>query len=95
MPQTKHQDLLAAVHESPDLRAIVRRLAALDPARRDQFVALVRADAGLNLETRMWLLRVARNEPFLAAARERLVGDPERARTPLDSPLAGAISSVG
>lgn len=77
------------------MRAIVARLARLEPARRDEFVALVRADSGLNLETRMWLLRVARNDPFLESARKHLAGDPEAAQTSLHSSLAGAISSVG
>ena len=91
MPQTPHQDLLDALDESPELRSVVARVATLDSERREAFVRLLRSDTGLNLETRLWVLRIARNEPFLASARARFGAD----RSSLHSPFAGAISSVG
>ena len=91
MPETSHEELLAALDESPDLRQLVRRVASLDPERREDFVRLVRSDGRLNLETRQWILRIARSEPFLETARLRFDAD----GASLHSPLAGAISSVG
>jgi hypothetical protein len=91
VPPVSHDDLLAALDESPDLQTLVGRIAALSDASREEFVARVRDDAGLNLDTRLWVLRIARNEPFLESARRRFGLDPAS----LDSPLAGAISSVG
>ncbi len=91
MPHTPHEELLAALDESPDLRELVRRVAALGPEGREEFVRLVRSDTALNLETRLWVLRIARNEPLLELARGRFGAD----AASLHSPLAGAISSVG
>ena len=91
MPQTSHHQLLDALEASPDLRALTHRIARLPAEPRDDFVRLVRADTKLNLETRLWVLRIARNEPFLDAARSRFGAE----RASLHSPLAGAISSVG
>jgi hypothetical protein len=91
-----HIDLLHAIDEEPELRAIVRRLARVHRAGRlADFLELVRSDPGLNLETRKWLLRVARNEPFLAAVDAYYAGQPAARGTQLQSALAGAISSVG
>jgi hypothetical protein len=91
VPPVSHDDLLAALDESPDLQTLVGRIAALSAAGRQDFVARVREDDELNLETRLWVLRIARNEPFLDRARRHF----GRHRASLDSPLAGAISSVG
>ena len=91
-----HIHLLHAIDEEPELRAIVRRLARLRRAGRlSQFLGLVRSDPALNPETRRWILRVARNEPFLAAAEAYYAAEPAARRAPLQSALAGAISSVG
>ena len=91
MHETSHEELLAALDESPDISQLARRVAALEPERRQDFVGLVRSHARRNLETRLWILRIARNEPFLETVRLRFDAD----GASLHSPLAGAISSVG
>jgi hypothetical protein len=91
VPPVSHQDLLDALDDSPDLRSVVGRIASLSGPARGDFVARVREDEELNLETRLWVLRIARNEPFLESARRRFGLDPAS----VHSALAGAISSVG
>ena len=91
-PQPHHVELLRAIDAEPELRTIVRRIAELSQAGRlDAFCELVRDDTELNTDTRRFVLRIARNEPFLRDAEEHL----GPAEPPVQSPLARAISSVG
>ena len=91
-PKPHHVELLRAIDAEPELRTIVRRIAELSHAERlDAFCELVRDDAEMNTDTRRFILRIARNEPFLRDADEHL----GPAGPSVQSPLAGAISSVG
>ncbi len=94
--ETVHElEVLDAIDDDADLRALVLRVARLaERGALAPFLEAVETDVELNDETRSWLLTVA-HDPFLRAAK-RYAGLARPAPPkPGYNPFRRAISSVG